>query len=180
MPSSDSTNLVIFDNHRSHINLTLKELGISNNVVFFVLPPHTSHVTQPLEGRSRMPTTASAGMQITRYNVAGISGRAHNKGLTPENLISSFRKTGIYPVRRQVIDEIKTAPSIIYSDQETSSSMSNTETSSFLNSKKVVKVKSSEAKRKAPPVIKGNIMSPSEEPLMKKMQSRKMSQNPSR
>ena len=62
------------------------------------------------------------GMQITRYNVAGISGRAYNKGLTPENLISSFRKTGIYPVRRQVIDEIKTAPSIIYSDQETSSS----------------------------------------------------------
>ena len=108
------------------------------------------------------------GMQITRYNVAGISGRAYNKGLTPENLISSFRKTGIYPVRRQVIDEIKTAPSIMYSDQETSSSKSNTETSSFLNSKKVVKVKSSEAKRKAPPVIKGNIMSPSKEPLMKK------------
>ena len=48
-----------------------------------------------------------------------------------------------------------------------SSSKSNTEASSFLNSKKVVKGKSSEAKRKALPVIKGNIMSPSKEPLMK-------------
>ena len=47
--SSDSTKLVIFDGHRSHINLTLKEWGISNNVVFYVLPPHTSHVTQPLD-----------------------------------------------------------------------------------------------------------------------------------
>ena len=190
VPSSDTTNLVIFDGHRSHINLTLKEWGISNNVVFFVLPPHTSHVTQPLDVGCFGPLKnayysecqaflrRNPGMQITRYNVAGISGRAYNKGLTPENLISSFRKTGIYPVRKQMIDEIKTAPSIIYSDQETSSFKSNTETSSFLNSKKVVKVKSSDAKRKAPPVIKGNIMSPSKEPLMKKIAIQKDESKP--
>ena len=41
LPSSDTTNLVIFDGHRSHINLTLKEWGISNNVVFLsFLPIH--------------------------------------------------------------------------------------------------------------------------------------------
>ena len=108
-------------------------------------------------------------MQITRYNVAEISARAYNKGLTPENLISAFRKTGIYPIRRQVFDKIKTAPSVIYCEQENSISKSNTEPSSFLNSKKVVKAKESEAKRKDPPVIKGNIMSPSKEPLMKKI-----------
>ena len=44
-------------------------------------------------------------MQITHYNVAGILGSAYNKGLISENLISTFRKIGIYPVRRQVIDE---------------------------------------------------------------------------
>jgi hypothetical protein len=37
---SDST-LLLYDGHRSHINLTL--------TVLFVLPPHTIHLTQPLD-----------------------------------------------------------------------------------------------------------------------------------
>ena len=41
-----------------------------------------------------------------------------------------------------------------------------------------MKVKSSEAKRKAPPVIKGNIMSPSKEPLMKKIAIQKDESKP--
>ena len=180
VPTNDSPILVIFDGHRSHINITLKEWGVANNVAFFVLPPHTSHVTQPLDVGCFGPLKnafysecqaflrKNPGMQITRYNVAEISARAYNKGLTPENLISAFRKTGIYPIRRQVIDEIKTAPSVIYCEQENSISNSNTEPSSFLNSKKVVKAKESEAKRTVPPVIKRNIMSPSKEPLIEK------------
>ena len=40
VPSSDSTKLVIFDGHISHINLTLKEWRISNNVFLSFLPIH--------------------------------------------------------------------------------------------------------------------------------------------
>ena len=74
----------------------------------------------------------------------------------------------------------KIAPSIISADQEKSFSKSNTEYSSFLNSKKAVIVQDSRDKGNALPVIKGNIMSPSKEPLKKKLQYRKGSQNPSR
>ncbi|XP_052809384.1 uncharacterized protein LOC128237844 [Mya arenaria] len=41
--------LVLFDGHKSHVNLTLANWGQQHNVVFFVLPPHTSHVTQSLD-----------------------------------------------------------------------------------------------------------------------------------
>ena len=40
--------LVLFDGLKRHINLTLTEWGKTNNVEFFVIPPHTSYVTQPL------------------------------------------------------------------------------------------------------------------------------------
>ena len=61
-----------------------------------------------------------------------------------------------------MIDEIK-KHTIIHAGYK-----SNTETSCFLNSKKAVIAKDSEVKKKAPPVIKGDIMSPSKESLLKK------------
>ena len=45
---SDST-LLLYDWHRSHINLTLTDWAKKHNVVLFVLPPHTIHLTQPLD-----------------------------------------------------------------------------------------------------------------------------------
>ena len=41
--------LVLFDGHKSHVNLALQEWGRANNVIFFILPPHTSHLLQPLD-----------------------------------------------------------------------------------------------------------------------------------
>ena len=40
--------LVLFDRSRSHISLSLADWAKKNNVLF-VLPPHSSHVTQPLD-----------------------------------------------------------------------------------------------------------------------------------
>ena len=39
--------LILFDGHKSHVNLDLQEWGSENNIIFFVLPPHTSHLLQP-------------------------------------------------------------------------------------------------------------------------------------
>jgi hypothetical protein len=38
--------------------------------------------------------------------------------MSPENLISSFRKTGIFPFNNKVITNDQTAPSIIYTDAQ--------------------------------------------------------------
>ncbi|WAR25274.1 hypothetical protein MAR_010978 [Mya arenaria] len=107
--------LVLFDGHKSHVNLTLANWGKQHNVVFFVLPPHTSHVTQPLDVGCFGPLKSfyysecqifmrkNPGMQLNRYNVAAISGKAYNKGVSPQNLISSFKRAGIYPMNRSQI-----------------------------------------------------------------------------
>ena len=47
--SSTEPTLVLYDGHCSHVNLTLTDWAQRNNVILFVLPPHTSHWTQPLD-----------------------------------------------------------------------------------------------------------------------------------
>ena len=37
------------DNHESHISIPLIELAIANNVCLLGLPPHTTHILQPLD-----------------------------------------------------------------------------------------------------------------------------------
>lgn len=84
------------------------------------------------------------GLKINRYNDASISSKAYNKGLTPDNLKISFRKTGIYPLERKQISKIRTVPSTFYEhvDDDTKSEL-NTSTdkgSTFPDSQKISKV----------------------------------------
>jgi hypothetical protein len=115
------------------------------------------------------------GIQINKFNVASISGKAYNKGLTADNLVSSFRKTGIYPLERKQISEVKTAPSTIYANEspniEKCESEKENNLSNFLDSRKITKVVKVAKKRKSQPSIYGNIMSPSKQPLLKQIQS---------
>ncbi|XP_062575887.1 uncharacterized protein LOC134237756 [Saccostrea cucullata] len=41
--------LILFDGHKSHIRLTLTNWARQRNVILFLLPPHSSHITQPLD-----------------------------------------------------------------------------------------------------------------------------------
>ena len=111
----------MYDGHKSHINLTLQEWVKANNIIFYALPPHTSYVTQPPDvgcfgplkrayyTKCQLYLRKISGMQLNRYHIAKLSGKAYDKALTPDNLISSFRKSGISP-----FDPEKTAPSLIY------------------------------------------------------------------
>ena len=47
--SSDAPTLVLFDGHKSHIQLSLVNWSKDKNIILFVLPPHTSHITHPLD-----------------------------------------------------------------------------------------------------------------------------------
>ena len=123
--------LVLFDGHRSHISLTLTKWIKAHNVILFVLPPHTSHLTQPLDVSVFGPFKAmynkecqtymknNPGLTITKYQVAELTSRPYMKSLTPENLTAAFRKTGIYPFDSQVISDSQVAPAVIYQSQQT-------------------------------------------------------------
>ncbi|XP_052809180.1 jerky protein homolog-like [Mya arenaria] len=183
--TKDHPVMILFDGHKSHINLTLSAWGEANNVVFFVLPPHTSHVTQPLDVECFGPLKniyhsecqsymrRNPGMQINRYNIAEISSKAYNKGVCAENLISAFRKTGVFPRRRYSITPAKTAPSAIYTIDHTGDhvhSIANSQDvqpESFLESRRILKaVETTKKARKRKPTIMGDITSPSKKELM--------------
>ena len=118
--------LLLYDGHRSHINLTLTDWAKLNNVILFVLPPHTSHVTQPLDVGAFGPLKAmynkecqlylqhNPGVNVNKYQIAELTKKPYMRALSPENLISAFRKTGIYPLNCSAISESEIAPSSIY------------------------------------------------------------------
>jgi hypothetical protein len=64
-------------------------------------------------------------MHITRYNVAGLSGQAYQRGLSASNLTSAFRKAGIYPFNSKVVEAAYIAPATIYTAQTTTKDTSN-------------------------------------------------------
>ncbi|KAJ8300379.1 hypothetical protein KUTeg_021898 [Tegillarca granosa] len=41
--------LLLYDGHTSHVSLHLIEWAKSENIILFVLPPHTSHLLQPMD-----------------------------------------------------------------------------------------------------------------------------------
>jgi hypothetical protein len=58
------------------------------------------------------------GMSISKYQVAALTYKTYIKAMSPENLISSFRKTGIFPFNNKVITNDQTTHSIIYTDAQ--------------------------------------------------------------
>jgi hypothetical protein len=118
--------LILYDGHKSHILLTLTEWAQKNNVILFVLPPHSSHLTQPLDVGIFGPFKSmfrnechtymklNPGMSITKYNLAELTSKPYIKAMRPENLMSAFRKAGVYPFNCQVITPSQVAPAVIY------------------------------------------------------------------
>jgi hypothetical protein len=64
-------------------------------------------------------------MHITRYNVAGLSGQAYQRGLSASNLTSALRKAGIYPFNSKVVEAADIVPATIYTAQPTTRDTSN-------------------------------------------------------
>ena len=110
---------------------------------------------------------SNPGIHITRYNIAEISGTAYNKGVSPDNLVGAFRKTGVLPMGKMAIEDVKTAPSAIYID-ETGDHMPDHDietAKSFFDSRKIVKVSAAPRKRKTVTIM-GDLSSPSKKKLI--------------
>ena len=122
--------LILYDGHKSHISLTLTECAKQYNVVLFVLPPHTSHITQPLDVAVFGPFKSmynsecqaymkrNPGLSVTKYEGAQLTSIPYLRAFSAENLISAFRKTGIHPFNNKVITDSQVAPSVIYHKQD--------------------------------------------------------------
>ena len=122
----DQYKLIIYDGHKSHVNPQVAEWAREHKIILFVLPPHCSHVLQPLDVSCFGPfqniynqeaqkfLLKNKGQSIQKSDVAKVASVAYRLALSPSNLTASFRKTGICPFNRHAYDVSKTVPHNVF------------------------------------------------------------------
>lgn len=136
--------LLMYDGHRSHISLSLIEWAKQNKIILFVLPPHTSHILQPMDvgcfgpfevlyqAEVKKITRQKSGTSVTRYDICGLVCKVYDKALQGDNLRAAFRRTGIYPLKKTAVSEDQLMPSLVFkgrtNETEHASKNENTQT----------------------------------------------------
>jgi hypothetical protein len=127
-------NLLLLDGHRSHLyNIGFLQLLKENNIICVALPPHTSHLLQPLDvgvfhsfkaawnKNLRAWLKENGHRKPQKEEIWNIILPAMKKSHTVGNIQGGFRKTGIYPLNREMITEEMIGPSSapnLFSDGE--------------------------------------------------------------
>ncbi|XP_078658355.1 uncharacterized protein LOC144903812, partial [Branchiostoma floridae x Branchiostoma belcheri] len=112
--------LLVVDQHSSHLSLKVLKTAMEQKIIIYGLPPHTSHFTQPLDVtvfsslKTKWATTleslqaADTRFQVRKTTFPKIFASVQDLTFTPENIKSGFKKTGILPYDKSVIDSIWT------------------------------------------------------------------------
>lgn len=115
--SKENPSLLIYDNHESHVSLDAIDKARENGVVLLTLTPHCSHKMQPLDVGVYQSFKAAynkacdswmfnnAGHTMTIYNISPLIHEAFYKSMTPANILSGFRKSGIHPFNPNIFTE---------------------------------------------------------------------------
>lgn len=108
--------VLVYDGHTSHTSLALIEKAIEENVVILKLPPHTSHVLQPMDLSVFKPLKQEYdkaviewqrkhyGVKMPKSKFAEIISTVWSKCDTTI-IQSGFRKAGIFPLCADVIPD---------------------------------------------------------------------------
>ena len=108
--------LLLMDGHSSHYQPAAIRRAAEEGVIMFLLPPHTSHVTQPLDKGYFCPLkmhwrkecwdylTSHPGQVITMHQSLQIFQRAWSKSITMTNIIYGFQVAGVYQLNRLAVD----------------------------------------------------------------------------
>ena len=115
--------LLIQDGHSSHISIEAIEYARTNDIHLLCLPSHTTHILQPLDvgvfksfksNFSKACTNFIAknpGQVITNDLLASLIGISWNASFTIVNIMSGFKKCGLYPFNPSAVDDRRMAPS---------------------------------------------------------------------
>lgn len=108
--------LLIYDGHLSHISMELIQAAIEAEVTILKLPPHTSHILQPLDVsvfkgvKSKWDsllaewTKQNYGRQLPKNEFANILGKVWDS-VNPDVIKKGFEKSGIFPINRLRLDQ---------------------------------------------------------------------------
>lgn len=123
--SSDHPILLLLDNHEAHISLRALDLAKSKGIVMLTIPPHTSHCLQPLDKSVYGPfktyynraldgwMRSNPGKTASIYHIPVCVNEAFMSAMTPRNICSGFRSTGIFPYNRDIFSDAEFEPSMV-------------------------------------------------------------------
>lgn len=123
--SPENKMLLLLDNHESHLSIKCIDYCKSNGIVMLSFPPHCTHKLQPLDRSVYGPLKKAvntqcdswmrnnAGKTMSIYDVPSIMRDALPKAVTPANILSGFRTTGIYPLNRDIFVDTDFGPSSV-------------------------------------------------------------------
>ena len=105
--------LLIIDGHKTHIQYEVLQLAKANEIEIAKLPPHTTHLLQPLDLSLFKPMKEWYDREahklfmgdicyITKRDFPGLIGKVWNS-YRPEIAINGFKKAGIYPFSREAV-----------------------------------------------------------------------------
>ena len=114
--NTSSTNLLILDNHESHMSPNAIDVAIQNNVDIIALPAHTSHFLQPLDqifnnlkvhlsDLAQSLGILSADTVIRKNRMAQLLKYAMERAWTADVVQKAFTRTGLYPLCKDAIDK---------------------------------------------------------------------------
>ena len=115
--------VLFFDGHGSHIGIDIVTKARKENVILYCLPPHTTHVLQPLAVSEFVAVkrawgkilkdfkTTVCNAVVTKQVFPSLLSRLWDESMHPEHLVSGFRATGLHPLNRDAItnDKLQTA-----------------------------------------------------------------------
>lgn len=102
--------MLILDNHGSHCTYKFMRLCLENNIILLYLPPHTSHILQPLDlsifasfkslyqKAARKLLRSGDFSRITKAEFVQIYSEIRPLVISQCNVASGWRKSGIYPL----------------------------------------------------------------------------------
>ena len=116
-PSPQNPVLLLLDGHASHCTVELIDCAKRNNVILFALPPHTTHLCQPLDvavfkslkneiARTvREAQLINSNLWISKRNVAKMLRITFEKSMNMSNIKKGYEKCGIHHFNPNAIDK---------------------------------------------------------------------------
>jgi hypothetical protein len=106
--------MLILDGHESHMSIEFDKYCKTHNIVAVCLPPHSSHLTQPLDVACFGVLKRNYSLEldvlikahithITKTEFFMAFRAAYNKTMTPKNIKAGFRGAGLVPFDPQAV-----------------------------------------------------------------------------
>jgi hypothetical protein len=106
--------LLVLDGHESHYSLEFQELCKENNIYTLCMPPHSSHLLQPLDVGCFSPLKRAYSREVEsliRHHINHITKleflpafkTAYDRSFTSSNIYSAFRGAGLVPLQPDTV-----------------------------------------------------------------------------